>query len=84
MKHDPLLWTNTPRGSGRGDRFVDVGHFGREKRNRRRLAAPFLCFCVGRLADLDDFALAAEDVLAAFALVEGFARHDAVDLCGSY
>lgn len=34
-----------------------------------RLAAALLGFCVGRLADLEDFALAAEDVLAALSLV---------------
>jgi hypothetical protein len=45
------------------------------------LAASLLCFCVGRFADLEDFAFAAEHILAAFALVEGLARYDAVDLC---
>lgn len=34
-----------------------------------RLAAPFLFRCVGRLADFEDFAFAAEHVLAAFSLV---------------
>lgn len=34
-----------------------------------RLAASLLLFCVGRLADLEYFALAAEYVLAAFALI---------------
>ena len=44
-----------------------------------RLAAALLLLCIGRLADLEDLALAAEDVLAAFALVEGLAGDDAVD-----
>jgi hypothetical protein len=41
--------------------------------NRRRLAASLLLLCVGRLADLEDLAVVAEDGAAAFALVEGFA-----------
>jgi hypothetical protein len=44
------------------------------------LATAFLCFCVSRLADLKNCAVAAENVLAAFALVEGFARYNTVDL----
>jgi hypothetical protein len=44
-----------------------------------RLAASLLLLCVGRLADLEDLALAAEDVLAAFSLVECLAGDDAVD-----
>lgn len=44
-----------------------------------RLAASLLLLGIGRLADLEDFALAAEDVLAAFTLVESLAGDNAVD-----
>jgi len=49
------------------------------RRRRVRLAASLLLLCIGRLADLENLALAAEDVLAALALVEGLAGDDAVD-----
>jgi hypothetical protein len=44
-----------------------------------RLAASLLLLCVGRRLDRQGLALAAEDVLAALALVEGLAGDDAVD-----
>ena len=44
-----------------------------------RLAASLLLLCVGRLADLENLALATEDVLAALALIECLAGDDAVD-----
>jgi hypothetical protein len=43
------------------------------------LAASLLLLCIGRLADLEDLALATEDVLAAFSLVECLAGDNAVD-----
>jgi hypothetical protein len=46
-----------------------------------RLAASLLLLRVGRFADLEDLALAAEDVLAALTLVKGLAGDDAVDFC---
>lgn len=45
------------------------------------LTAALLGFGLGRLADLEHLTLAAQHVLAAFALIERLARHDTVDLC---